>query len=111
MRFENNTVYKPAGSGSPAIDCFKKGEDPKTLLLRNNIFVSDVRIAPSAAFSHTNNLYNMVGGITPGFALDPTGELSDAGFFDAQGGDLRLAEGSKAIDAGLELGYQADWRA
>ncbi|HYX33231.1 MAG TPA: carbohydrate-binding domain-containing protein, partial [Oligoflexus sp.] len=95
--------------GNPSIDCLKREESPTTLLLRNNIFVSDVAIARTGAFTHTNNLYSLASGVNPGFALASTEKLSDAGFFAAGKGDLRLAEGSTAVDAGLELGYAADY--
>ncbi|HYX32270.1 MAG TPA: carbohydrate-binding domain-containing protein, partial [Oligoflexus sp.] len=109
VRFENNTVYKLTGGGNPTIDCLKREGSPTTLLLRNNIFVSDVAIARTGAITHTNNLYSLVSGVNPGFALDSTEKLSDAGFFAAEKGDLRLAEGSAAVDAGLALGYAADY--
>jgi hypothetical protein len=108
FRFEHNTYYSTT-PGYRFLDCVT-GLTPAMVVIRNNIFHSNVRIASSGAFTHTNNLYFMTNGATVGYSLASGEKLGDPRFVDPGAKDFRLQPDSPAIDAGASLGYATDFR-
>jgi hypothetical protein len=111
FRFENNTYVSTAGHPQ-AYRVFGCRSDLSMLVLRNNIFYSDLQIANNGNFTHTNNLYNMVSmvnGSGVGYGLGSGERIGDPLFVNLGAHDLRLQTGSPAIDAGVNLGYTVDF--
>jgi hypothetical protein len=111
FRFEHNTYVST--SGNPATyRVFSCRTDLSMLVVRNNIFYSDIQIANNGYFTHTNNLYhivNMVNGSGVGYALGSGEKTGDPLFVNVGARDLHLGAGSPAIDAGINLGYSQDY--
>jgi hypothetical protein len=108
FRFDNNTFVSTEGTPD-AYRVFGCGKDLSHVTLRNNIFYSDIQIANTGNFTHTNNLYynmvNMKSGFGVGYVLDETETLGDPLF--AKPG-FHLGTGSPAINLGTDLGYLPD---
>jgi hypothetical protein len=108
LRYENNTLVNTSGGGNAIINCLA---DPVagTLLVSNNIFYSNSKVATTDGFTHTNNLYHLTGGAPLGITLGPDELVADPLFVDAAAGDFHLNAGSPAIGRGLSLGYETDF--
>jgi hypothetical protein len=107
FRFEHNSYY----SNTPAyrfLDCVT-GLTPSMVIMRDNVFHSNVRIASSGDFTHSNNLYHMTGGATVGYALGAGEKTGDPRFIDVGAENLRLQAGSPAVDAAANLNYETDF--
>ncbi len=107
FRFEHNTVYSTSGGGYRFLDCVS-GVTPSMVKMSNNVFHTNVRIASSGNFTHTNNLYYMTGGATVGYTLGSGQKTGDPRFANPAAKDLRPQSGSPAIDMGANLGYTND---
>jgi hypothetical protein len=107
FRFEHNTYYSTT-PGYRFLECVT-GLTPSMVLMRNNIFHSNVRVASTGTFTHTNNLYFMTNGATVGYPLGSGEKVGDPRFVDAGAQNFRLQSGSPAIDAGAGLDHAADF--
>jgi hypothetical protein len=107
FRFDHNTYYSSTG-GYRFLDCVS-GLTPSMVIMRNNVFHSDVRIAGSGNFTHVANLYHMTGGATVGYALGAGERIGDPRFVDPAAGNFHLQAESPAIDAGVMIGYTLDF--
>jgi hypothetical protein len=108
---ENNTVVDRNDDDGGRFIGFSKGEPSlDTLIMRNNVFHVNKRIAYKSAFSHNHNLYYRGDGNTDlGLSLNDTEQFADPLFVNLDGEDLRLQPGSPAIDGGIDLGYSLDF--
>jgi hypothetical protein len=77
--------------------------------MSNNVFHTNVRIASSGNFTHTNNLYYMTGGATVGYTLGSGEKTGDPKFVNAGAKDLHLQSSSPAINMGANLGHTTDF--
>jgi hypothetical protein len=120
---EHNTVLclKPMNSQSRTVFVLRKN-NVHNIVIRNNIFVTADglqvfglggvhRWPQDFNQPHSHNLFWSLDGSTE----DPSGSplekgeiIADPMFVDIENRDLRLREGSPAIDAGADLGYQVD---
>lgn len=111
FRFENNTYVSTEGHPQ-AYRVFGCRSDLSMLVLRNNIFYSDLQIANNGNFTHSNNLYHMVSmvnGSGVGYSLGAGERTGDPLFANLGAHDLRPQAGSPAVDAGMNLGYTTDF--
>jgi len=111
FRFENNTYISTEGHPS-AYRVFGCRNDLSMLVVRNNIFYSDIQIANSGNFTRSNNLYYMTGmvnGSGVGYNLGSGERMGDPVFTNMGGLDLRPQPWSPAIDAGINLSYGTDF--
>lgn len=111
FRFENNTYVSTEGHPQ-AYRVFGCRSDLSMLVLRNNIFYSDLQIANNGNFTRSNNLYymvSMVNGSGVGYSLGTRERTGAPQFVNLGAQDLRLQAGSPAVDAGMHLGYAADF--
>ena len=110
FRVENNTIVE---TGAPGWMLIKFAGDPtvEMFVLRNNIiYVGDFQgVANKAGFTHTNNLFLLIGQTKLGFALGADEKIGDPLFVNLPRRDFRLQPESPAIDAGLSLGYLFDF--
>lgn len=108
IRVENNTFVKTGAGGGKMLQCMRSpGEG--TLLLRNNIFYTNIGISSVSGFTHTHNLYYMLNGASIGYSLSTGEKTGNPLFVNLGAGDLHLQSGSPAIDAGINLGYSKDY--
>ncbi|MCB4791769.1 MAG: PKD domain-containing protein [Elusimicrobia bacterium] len=68
----------------------------------------DKQVADSSNFTHKNNVYYLQKAVL-GFTKDSTELLGDPLFVNLSGDDLHIKAGSPAINAGINLGYTADY--
>ncbi len=108
MRIENNTIISTADAYR-LIGCIGSSASSDVLSLKNNIISSPVKISDFSKFTHTNNIYYLTGSATIGFPLDSTEKKANPQFIDLAAKDLRLKEGSPAINAGTDLDYNLDF--
>ena len=128
VRAEHNTVLrvrKHAGyKGYNGFCCwFNVHLGKNKVSFRNNIFVLGEGVPPvfstgKEQVHHDHNLYFCVNGqmYAEGGIYDVVGSglgegevIANPGFVDYANGDLRLRKGSAAVDAGVGLGYSADF--
>ncbi len=107
----NNSVYL-TGAESFAVTCFY-GCNPDVMTFKNNIIWAQDRVGyVDATWDEGNNIYWSPGGPKIWFPRSSSSKTVDPRFVNAAGGDLRLAAGSPAIDAGtsesLNRGYRTD---
>jgi hypothetical protein len=107
FRFEGNTYYSST-DGYRFLDCVT-GLTPSMVIMRDNVFASNIRISNSGSFTHTNNLYSMSGGATVGYTLGSGEKQGNPSFADVGAKDFHLLSGSAAIDAGVDAGYATDY--
>ncbi len=111
FRFENNTFVSTSGDAS-TYRVFGCRTDFSGIQVRNNIFYSDIQIANNGNFTHTNNVYymvNMVNGSGVGYSLGSGEKIGNPLFVNIGARDFTLLPSSPAIDAGINLGYSADF--
>jgi hypothetical protein len=111
LKFDNNTFVNTANDGFVS-QVFPCTNALSALVVRNNIFYSNLQIASNGNFTHTNNLYyivNQIGGSGVGYTLGSGEKTGDPLFVDVGAGDFHLQAGSPAVDAGLCLGYTKDF--
>ena len=110
FRVENNTIVE-TGAPDWMLIKFAGEPTPETFMLRNNIlYVSGFQgIANKTNFTHSNNLYFLIGVTKLGFDLGLGEFVADPLFVDLARRDFRLQAESPAIDAGLDLGYLLDF--
>jgi hypothetical protein len=110
IRFEHNVVIETAPHDRPLLNFFRGEPSETTLSVSNNIFyVLTGSVADHDAFQRQNNLYYLGDSARLGFRL-ATGELvAHPRFVDLDRHDFRLLEGSPAINAGIDLGYEIDF--
>ena len=106
FRFEHNTVVNRIGGWR--LFWWDHAPRPQAVVVRNNIFVSNIRVYEGAGASHASNLYQFLAGGSLGDAMGEGESTADPMFLNAPAGDFRLAHGSPAIDQGLALGYLRD---
>ena len=107
FRFEHNTFVSTVGDGYRVFWGSQSG-----LIVRNNIFQSNVQIANSGSFTHTNNVYhmaNMVNGSGVGYSLGSGEKVGNPLFVNLGAADFRVQIGSPAVDAGVNLGHTTDF--
>ena len=102
FRFEGNTYYS-SGGGYRFLDCVS-GLTSSMVIVRNNIFHSNMPISNSGSFAHSNNLYYMTGGAGVGYSLGSGEKTGNPLFANVGGKDFRLQSGSPAIDSGVHAG-------
>ncbi len=120
VRLENNTVVWPAGAESPMLAKLFQGwgqtgpggsVEAGAVRFQNNVFVAEDE-APGLLGAGIDRDHNLFASpvVDPSFEL-LSGErwVDDPGFVDLAGRDYHLAEGSPAIDAGVDLGYTHDF--
>jgi hypothetical protein len=107
FRFEENTYYS-SSTGGRFLECVS-GLTPSMVIMRDNIFASNLPIASSGSFTHTNNLYSMTGGAGVGYSLGSGEKAGNPMFANGGAEDFHLQSGSPAIDAGVSAGYQTDF--
>ncbi len=107
FRFEGNTYYS-SSDGYRFIDCVS-GLTSSMVIVRNNIFHSNIPISNSGSFAHSNNLYYMTGGASVGYALGSGEKTGNPLFANVGSKDFRLQAGSPAIDGGVNAGYPTDF--
>lgn len=110
-RAYNNSVYL-TGAQSRAVSC-SNGCGPGILSLYNNILWATVAGTADAPFDEGHNIYwNVDGDPAVTIAFSGASRTVDPAWIDPAAGNLELADGSPAIDAGtaipLELGYNRD---
>jgi hypothetical protein len=110
IRFEHNVVIETAPHPRPLFNFFRGEPTETTLSVTNNIFyVVTGSVADHDAFQRQNNLYYLGDEARLGFRL-ASGELvAHPRFVDLGNHDFRLQEGSPAINAGIDLGYEIDF--
>lgn len=108
LRIENNTIISTADAYR-VIGCIGSSAPGNVFSLKNNIIYSPVNVSDFSNFTHTNNIYYLTGGATVGFPLHNTEKIANPQFIDRAAKDLRLKEGSPAIDTGADLKYSADF--
>ena len=110
IRFENNVVIETQPDHRPLFNFFRGEPSEDTLSVTNNIFyVLEGAVADHDAFRRQNNLYYLGEDALLGFQL-ASGELvAHPRFVDLDNHDFRLREGSPAIEAGVDLGYEMDF--
>ena len=121
IRFENNTVFWPAGAKSPMVAKLfvgwgqaglEVGSIPSgALRFQNNIFVAKDN-APGflgTGIARDHNLFSYPASDRSLALTSTERRVDDAGFVDLSGGNFHLAEESPAIDAGVDLGYTHDF--
>ena len=104
--FENNTYVSTIGDSS-AYRVFACRTDLSSLIVRNNIFYSNIQIANNGNFTHVNNLYymvNMVNGSGVGYSLSTGEKTGNPLFVNLSTADFHLQSTSPAIDAGTTIG-------
>lgn len=116
FRLENNTIVetvKQSWMQSWELIWFDGDPNVNTFLMRNNIFYLGRNfnaVTHKSTFTHNNNLFYLGSGSTLGFSLG-TGEiLGDPKFTNLQNKDYSILSGSPAINAGLILGYNSDYK-
>jgi hypothetical protein len=118
LRIENNTIVETDVLGRPNWAVFVSLGSPnlETFSLRNNIvYVNNAsQVAASTGdswdFTHTNNIFFFTNAQTTlGFDLGAGESITDPLFVDVSSQDFHLQRMSPAIDAGLNLGYAADF--
>jgi len=118
FRVENNTFVETEDYEEPRWAMFGFTGTPPAgeFQIRNNIFYAeDFRLIAAADdrgwdIVHENNLYYLLAeGSSVGFTPAPGEVVDDPQFVDLAAQDHHLAEGSPAVDAGLDLGYTIDF--
>ncbi len=115
LRFENNTLVDTRTESTFAAFIFTNGSPTaETLSVRNNIFwlgnYQKFTLQATNGFAHSHNLYYFKNPKTLLNLELGEGERTGNPFFvSLTTFDLRLASGSPAVDAGLDLGYAADF--
>jgi hypothetical protein len=105
FRFENNTVVQGSGGYRP-INLVSGTLSGTQLAVRNNIFSGFRVLAQSTGFVHDHNLYSY---LDPGVLTLRSGEIvANPGFLNPGAGNFRLTSGSRAVNAGMALGYTVD---
>lgn len=107
----NNSVYL-TGVQSRAVSC-SNGCGPDILHLYNNVLWATEAGSADALFDEGHNIFwDVDGDPAINFAASTSSRTIDPGWIDPVGGNLDLADGSPAIDAGtaipLELGSSGD---
>jgi len=107
----NNSVYL-TGSQSFAVQCYG-GCNSTVMTFRNNIVWAQDRVGyVDAAWAESNNIWWSPGGPKIWFAKSSTSKTVDPKFVNPASGDLHIATGSPAIDAGttesVNAGYRTD---
>jgi len=126
VRLENNTFVTERGSDAGGwgivgllVDWDHPADPAKSsVLVRNNIFVTDYRIMAfinplGDNLVHDHNLFFFEGegalsDNADGWSLSPTEQIADPLFVDPTASDYRLTGASPAIDAGAGSLYSAD---
>jgi hypothetical protein len=111
FKFENNTFVSTAGHPD-AYRVLGCRPDLSSIQVRNNIFYSDIQIASTSNFTHSNNLYHMVdmaSGSGVGYSLGSGEKTGNPLFVNMGSKDFHLQILSLAIDAGMNLGYTKDY--
>jgi len=106
LYLDNNTVVE-TGIGS-AVLSFVGSPSTETLIFRNNVvYVGNyLRVANSANFDHSHNLYCLTQRLTRlGFDLGPSEKMGDPLFVDLNGQDFRLHPSSPAASGAMALAY------
>jgi parallel beta-helix repeat protein len=105
----NNSVYL-TGSESFAVQCIG-GCNSTVMTFRNNIVWARDRVGyVDAAWGESHNVWWSPNGPKIWFTKSGTSKTADPRFVNADGGDLRLASGSPAIDAGTTESTSAGFR-
>jgi hypothetical protein len=111
FKFDNNT-FVSTGANPDAYRVFGCRSDLSALRVRNNIFYSDIQIANTGSFTHTNNVYymtKMVNGSGVGYKLGSGEKSANPLFVSMSGGNYHLQITSPAVDAGTTIGYTKDF--
>src|SRR5262245_8423169 len=103
FRFENNTFVSTQGNL-----CQVFWGNLNGITVRNNILHSNMPIANTGNFTHTNNLYYMVGAGV-GYSLGPGEKTGNPMYVNLGARNMNLQPSSPAIDAGMNLGYTKDY--
>lgn len=115
LLFENNTVVDTREADTFTAFTFTNGAPtPQTLNIRNNIFwfgnYQKFTLQATNGFAHSHNLYYFKNPKTLlNIELGEGERMGNPFFVNLTAFDLRLASGSPAVDAGLDLGYAADF--
>jgi len=115
LLFENNTVVDTRQVDTFTAFAFTNGAPtPQTLNIRNNIFwlgnYQKFTLQAANGFAHSYNLFYFKNPETLlNMELGEGERIGNPFFVSLTGFDLRLASGSPAVDAGLDLGYAADF--
>jgi len=108
FRIENNTIVNTTASGRAVINCMDSPVDPSQLLFHNNVVSSIFTVFRWSTFTHSNNIYNMLGGAPVGFPLGSGERMTDPLLTTVNGCPYHLQSYSPAISAGMNLGYLVD---
>jgi len=109
FRIENNTIINSSVRGSTMITCMDAPTTPTQLYFRNNVVESIEGVFNQSSFTHSNNIYNMLGGAPVGFPLGSGERVTDPLFATVDGCPYYLQPSSPAISAGMNLGYLVDY--
>ncbi len=105
----NNSVYL-TGSESFAVQCYG-GCNSTVMTFKNNIVWARDRVGyVDAAWGESNNVWWSPNGPKIWFTKSTTSKTADPLFVNPGAGDLRLASGSPAIDAGTTESTNAGFR-
>lgn len=105
LQIDNNTIVNTTASAWAVLNCVDAPITATQLLFRNNIVYTNTSIFNQSTFTHTNNIYYLLGTATVGFPLGSAERVVDPQFVDVNGGDYHLRSTSPAIDAGINLNY------
>ncbi len=109
FRIENNTIANTTAYGWSVLNCMDAPVTSTQLIFRNNIVVSTFRVFNQSSFTHSNNLYQMLGNASVGFTLTSTERIADPLFAKNANCPYMLQPSSPAINGGIPLGYVVDF--